>query len=199
MAQRGGSLYEQLLTSSDPANFGQGTRAPEGMKGPTYNQTWNASKLSAIDTLNQALANLSGFGKSIYNDISNQETQGQGKNKAFAVSRGLGNTTVLDSLARGTASDAQQNRIKAGDLITGRKNDLMQVLAQIFMQQRPNQGLGAQQQMAGQQQDSPWGGILGGLGGAFGNALIPGLGGLFGGMAGAALPSGQQAGPPKWW
>jgi hypothetical protein len=71
-------------------------------------QQLGAGEQSAQGFIQNAIANNAGFGTAARQRVQQGLQNAQGSTAQSAVSRGIGNTTVLDALQRGNARDAEQ-------------------------------------------------------------------------------------------
>jgi hypothetical protein len=78
----------------------------------------------------EALRNSSGVGETAQRRVSEQEQNARGATQQSAISRGLGNTTILDSLQRGVRRDANDARANIDEQVAARNADLWLRMAQ---------------------------------------------------------------------
>lgn len=152
--------------------------------GPAYQQSYSAAldfNRSLGDTINTGFNNamtqqlagqqgindtIANYGNSARTDISAANTKQQGDMMQSMISRGLGNTTVLDSGTRGLSYDLQRQNLQLDDQLASMKAGYQNQFNQQNTSLAQNQ-LGFLNSMTGQY---PNAGLYGQLAGQFGAA-----------------------------
>jgi hypothetical protein len=109
----------------------------EQNKANKANETRYAELLASIAGLGQqvggsyeqALQRVAGVGQTAYNRIGSQETRAQGMNQQDLISRGLANTTVVNTTRRGISSDAESARQGVDELVADRQAGVYERMA----------------------------------------------------------------------
>lgn len=101
-----GNLFNQFQTAYDEGKAANLAR---------YKQI----KTGYQDRYDRGMKMLDGFGEQMGTDINNRSLQATGKAQQSLMNRGLGNTTVVDSVNRGIEADRSAEQRRLGEQITG--------------------------------------------------------------------------------
>lgn len=112
----------------DEANKANEDRYAEGKGVITQGNT------AAQGAISQALASSQGIGTQATNRINTAEQAGLAGNQQSAINRGLGNTTIVDSLNRGTQRNAEDARQGVDEQVANRQIGINQQQAALSMQ-----------------------------------------------------------------
>jgi hypothetical protein len=199
------NIYDYMNAAGLSYAGGPQQQNPGGYGGPFYQQQQQGYQ----QLLQQVLGQIQGVGQSQYQSLADQYAAQQGATLSSATSRGLGNTTVLDSLQRGNSLDYQKAQVALANQLAqlqagyasqlgGAQLGFQSGYVQQQQQLQQQQALQSQQiggSLAGQaMQKTPFGYGVPGYGGygsiSYGGASLYGDG--FTGMAGGPRPGGYQ-------
>lgn len=89
-------------------------------------QTLRDLQAQTGETYGEALANIRGLGEAQEQRIGREATRETGRAEQDLISRGLGNTTIRESVRRGIEEDAQLNRQQLAESVALNRNALLQ-------------------------------------------------------------------------
>jgi len=108
--------YDAAVSKANAANETRFQKALEVLTG---------AQTTSGDLYNQALALTEGMGTTRGQEIESDAAQAGGKAVQSAQSRGLGNSTVVDSLLRGITSDKTKAQTQLGEAVNTSKANLL--------------------------------------------------------------------------
>ncbi len=108
--------YDAAVSKANAANETRFQKALEVLTG---------AQATSGDLYNQALALTEGMGTTRGQEIESSAAQAGGKAVQSAQSRGLGNSTVVDSLLRGITSDKTKAQTQLGEAVNTSKANLL--------------------------------------------------------------------------
>lgn len=119
--QQLGQQYQNAYSSSLQQNKSNYDNIMAGYRQTLASQTANQQAITAgYSTLyNDVLAGIKGIGASRDTDIGNAAVANLGKGTQSLIDRGLGNTTVQDSMARAVESDKQRELTANANQVAG--------------------------------------------------------------------------------
>lgn len=138
--QAGGSAatpIQQAVADQASANAANQARYDEGLAGLRGMQEGilgadgilPQAERTSRGAIMQAIESSANMGRSARRRVDQQEQQGMSDTQQSAISRGLGNTTILDSLQRGVRQDANDARMDITDAEANRRSQLQMALA----------------------------------------------------------------------
>lgn len=161
-----GGTPDQAMAALGPAYQSSYNAALDFNKGlgTTINTGYNRAMEQQLAAQQEIMSGLDGYGESSRRDIAGANTKQQGDMMQSMISRGLGNTTVMDSGKRGLNDDLARQNLQLDDQLAAMRANLRSQFSQQNTMLAQNQ-LGWLNSMTGQY---PNAGLYGQLAAQFG-------------------------------